>query len=448
MYGGLGNDFLHGGSGDDAISGAEALLLAAVGQPGETQTSTVVVLVDELILSGYERPYNPGNLLMFNNVDLDGQHIEHRTRAGEFALFDEYDPLRRIILTDGTVQYEFLLNFNQTEGTPVIACVAYDNRGRCTSRVTAYNEGRDAIFGDLGNDWLVGGPGEDDLFGGYGNDLLNVDDDLTTNSGANDKPDTHPTYEDLAYGGAGRDVLIGNTGGDRGLIDWVGEFDSYLVPFAPFGMASVSRTLQPQLPEFLYLLSASDGADPTRPYDTGTDPLRNGEPEGELGLVLQKDFDWHDQTGAPADPQAGNIPGGNRDVLRTANFNDGKSQGFYSDSGVWIVTNGRLEVVPSALGGDAVSVFYVDSYLPNYFEIQATINAAKPLAGYQSNAYLIFDYVSPTDFKFAGVNISTNKIEMGYRTADGWLVTQAPITGSNRTPITTCCWRSTARPPP
>ncbi len=329
MYGGLGNDFLHGGSGDDAISGAEALPLAAVGQPGETQTSTVVVLVDELILSGYDRPYNPGNLLMFNNVDLDGQHIEHRTRAGEFALYDEYDPLRRIILTDGTVQYEFLLNFNQTEGTPVIACVAYDNRGRCTSRVTAYNEGRDAIFGDLGNDWLVGGPGKDDLFGGYGNDLLNVDDDLTTNSGANDKPDTHPTYEDLAYGGAGRDVLIGNTGGDR-LIDWVGEFNSFLVPFAPFGMATVSRTLQPQLPEFLYLLAASDGADPTRPYDTGNDPLRNGEPEGELGLVLQKDFDWHEQTGAPADPQAGNIPGGKRDVLRTANFNDGKSQGFYS----------------------------------------------------------------------------------------------------------------------
>ena len=46
-----------------------------------------------------------------------------------------------------------------------------------------------------------------------------------------------------AFGGAGRDVLIGNTGGDR-LIDWVGEFNSYLVPFAPFGMATVSRTLE------------------------------------------------------------------------------------------------------------------------------------------------------------------------------------------------------------
>jgi hypothetical protein len=139
-------------------------------------------------------------------------------------------------------------------------------------------------------------------------------------------------------------VLIANTGGDR-LIDWVGEFNSYLVPFAPFGMATVSRTLQPQLPEFLYALSASDGADPTRASDTGAEAARNGEPFGELGVVRQKDFAWQDQTGAPADPQAGNIPGGKRDVLRSANF-DGDSttalHGFYVDSGAFTVEKGAL----------------------------------------------------------------------------------------------------------
>ena len=96
------------------------------------------------------------------------------------------------------------------------------------------------LFGDHGNDWLVGGTGRDTLWGGWGNDLLNIDDVLTTNGGLNDAPDTHTTYEDRAFGGAGLDVLIGNTGGDR-LIDWVGEFNSYLVPFAPFGLATVSR---------------------------------------------------------------------------------------------------------------------------------------------------------------------------------------------------------------
>ena len=68
------------------------------------------------------------------------------------------------------------------------------------------------------------------------------------------------------------------------------------MPFAPFGRRTVSRTLQPQLAEFLYALSASLGADPTRAADTGADPARNGEPYGELGLVRQQDADWQDQT--------------------------------------------------------------------------------------------------------------------------------------------------------
>ena len=89
----------------------------------------------------------------------------------------------------------------------------------------------------------MGGSGRDKLYGGWGDDLLNVDDNLdtpcgptgtaTTGCGLNQGTDTNPSYEDLAFGGAGRDVLIGNTGGDR-LIDWSGEFNSYLVPFAPF----------------------------------------------------------------------------------------------------------------------------------------------------------------------------------------------------------------------
>ena len=70
---------------------------------------------------------------------------------------------------------------------------------------------------------------------------------------ANDTPDTaSASYEDIAYGGAGRDIMIGNTGGDR-LIDWAGEFNSYIVPLCPVRPAfSISRSLQPQLMEYLY----------------------------------------------------------------------------------------------------------------------------------------------------------------------------------------------------
>ncbi|MDQ3439988.1 MAG: hypothetical protein M3478_06510, partial [Planctomycetota bacterium] len=395
IYGGWGDDSLHGGSGDDAISGAEALPLAAAFIPGIG-----------VVVTGYDLPVNIGNMLAFNPEDADARHFDRTRRAGEFALYDEYNPLKRIQIQDGVTLRQFLLNFDATEGP------------NATGTKT---DGNDKIFGDLGNDWLVGGTGRDNLYGGFGNDLMNADDNHGTNGGLNDAPDTDATYEDRAYGGAGRDVLIGNTGGDR-LIDWVGEFNSYLVPFAPFGMATVSRTLQPQLPEFLYALSAADGADPTRAADTGAAAARNGEPEGELGLVLQKDAAWRQQTGAPADPQAGNIPGGKRDVLRSANFNGDQAMGFVAETGKWQVTGGRYSVEPTTVGGDAVSLFNADEFVPNYVEVLATINAVKPIGGFKANGYIVFDYQSPTDFKFAGVNVSTNSVEIGHRNGNAWIV--------------------------
>ncbi len=432
IFGGLGSDWLHGGSGDDAISGAEALAAAYVPvYDGSGNAVGVMNLGYNAV--GIANPLvsnptgqNPGNVLAFNPIDANGQHLNNRFRAGEFRLYDEYDPLRKILLTNtGDLSktgsgFDFLLNFNKDEGVIRPAGTVPKATGQqTTSYPQVDDDGGDAIFGDLGNDWLVGGTGRDNAYGGWGNDLINVDDNQETNGTLNDQPDTHPTYEDRAYGGAGRDVLIANTGGDR-LIDWVGEYNSYLVPFAPFGQATVSRTLQPFLPEFLYALSKADGADPTRNAYLG-DP-RNGEPRGEMGLVLQKDQGWQDQTGAPADPQAGNIPGGKRDVLRSADFNDGTAQGFVAGSGNWTVTNGRLEVSPSVIGTDAVSLYYHDQVLPSYFEVTATINAVKPIAGYKANSYIVFDYFGPTDFKFAGIDISNNKIEIGQRTANGWEV--------------------------
>jgi len=403
LYGGLGNDSMHGGGGDDAMSGAEALILAATKLADGT-----------IVLTGYDTPVNVGGMLAFNPVDVDGQHPEQRTRAGEFLLYDEYNPLKKITLNSGGQTLEFFLNVPAAD-----AAAPFDSRS--TSNPKKRTDGDDKMFGDVGNDWIVGGTGRDDLYGGYGNDLLQADDDLSTNGGLNTIPDTDPSYEDRAFGGAGRDILIANTGGDR-LIDWVGEFNSYLVPFAPFGMATVSRTLQPQLAEFLYALSASDGVDLTRAADTGADPARNGEPFGELGLVRQQDFDWHDQTGAPSDPQAGNLPGGKRDVLRTSSFNDGQLQGFFVDSGKFSVSGGVLQVAANSPQGDAVAVYGIGEALPTYYEMLATIKVIKPTAGWKADAFLVFDYVSKTDFKFAGIDISLNKLVIGHRTSAGWVM--------------------------
>jgi hypothetical protein len=94
------------------------------------------------------------------------------------------------------------------------------------------------------------------------------------------------------------------------------------------------------------------------------------------------------------------------------------------DSGVWQVTGGSLTVAAGSIGGDAAAVFYLDDYLPIYYEISSTIRGTKPTSGWKANAYVIFDYWSEMDFKFAGIDVATNKFVMGRRTTSGWIVDQ------------------------
>ncbi|MCF8038750.1 MAG: hypothetical protein K9K79_05480, partial [Desulfohalobiaceae bacterium] len=146
-----------------------------------------------------------------------------------------------------------------------------------------------------------------------------------------------------------------------------------------------------------------------------------GEPYGELGLVTQQDRGfWQDQSGPPTDPQAGNIPGGRRDILRTADFDNRSMDAFSKDVGVFTPTGGQLEISSETPEGQAAAVFMLDDYLPSYYEVMATFNLDKPTGGWKANGYVIFDYYSDIDFKFAGINVSNNQIEMGYRDASGW----------------------------
>ncbi|HET9216448.1 MAG TPA: hypothetical protein VFR18_05690, partial [Terriglobia bacterium] len=383
IFGGLDSDFLHGASGDDAIGGGEAL------PESYTQRFDADGNVVGLVRTDFTRPWNPGDILHFG-TDTDPWNAPKpvQSRLGEFLLYDEYDP-RRIILFNAAGQvwkngaaypYPYFLNLTSTEGPTENGPIAYAPNGTPTAFAERNTDGDDLIFGDLGNDWQVGGTGRDTIYSGWGNDLANADDVLTTNGGLNDQVDTHPLYADRVYAGAGLDILIGNTAPDR-LIDWVGEFNSYIVPFSPFGIDTVSRQVEPQLPEFLYALSASHGADPTRDTDTGNSAVRNGEPDGEMGLIVQQDHGlWQDQTGGPTDPQPGNIPGGRRDSAKAADFNNGSTSSFAVDSGVWKVENGSLSVAAESLGKDAAAVWYADVYLPVYFEIKSDVTVQKPTA--------------------------------------------------------------------
>ena len=448
LFGGLGTDYLHGGFGDDAMSGAEALPIYFGGGTPINDFLKVQQLApvndDPAVAEDpywYAfAPYNPGDILRFQGNSTED----------EFALYDEFFPRRKIMLdaegnavaTAAAGVYDFLLNFDELEGP---ASFAYSDGTKPT-------DGDDRMFGDLGNDWMVGGSGRDHMWGGRGNDLLNMDDDHDSGTGGthpnlppgdpldNSQSDEFQAYADIAYGGAGRDVLILNTGADRA-IDWVGEYNSYIVPFAPFGAFHISRTLMPQLPEYLYALAVSDGTDTSIPdgaryaeqktadvrVDDPQDPAqaaRRGEPFGELGLVLQTDYDWQDQTGAPQDPQPGNLQGP-REIMRRELFTDsGAATPFAATVGTFTVTSGKLKAAPVAGYAEAVSVYHLDQMQPDYMEILATVNIDKAKSGWKSNSYIIFDYQSPTDFKFAGIDAGLDKVRIGHRTEGGWVVDQ------------------------
>ena len=453
LFGGLGQDFIHGGSGDDAIGGHEVLSEAYVQRYGTLPD--VSVDIDQtgvigLARTDFTRPWNPSNILVFNSGDAHwNEPTPTLQRTGEFYLYDEYDPRRTILFEeDGTLwkdgapdgKKQYFLNAPDTEGELIGGYTEFAPNGTPieSSWIEVHSDGDDRLFGDMGNDWIVGGTGRDHIYGGFGNDLMNGDDVVgvpgdggasrDTTGALNDAPETHRVWEDRIFGGAGLDILIGNTGGDR-LIDHLGEFNSYIVPFAPFGIATVSRQVPPQLWDFLAAQAFSDGVDMTRTADIGPNHesrysnviQEQGDPYGELGLVTQRDRGfWQDQSGPPTDPQAGNIPGGRRDILRTADFNDRTTQGFAADTGSFTAEAGIMNVTSEIEGQKASGVFLLDDFLPTYYELAATVNLDKPTGGWKANAYIIFDYHSDVDFKFAGINVSTNKIEMGYVDASGW----------------------------
>ncbi len=106
-------------------------------------------------------------------------------------------------------------------------------------------------------------------------------------------------------------------------------------------------------------------------------------------------------------------------VLIDENFNDGVADGFTVIRGTGLVSNGRFEVTPAAGGGDGISLL-PSSGLPSALDFTVTFNADPASGGRLANAFIIFDYQSPTDFKFAGAYVGSGQWIIGRRTATGW----------------------------
>jgi hypothetical protein len=349
IYGGWGSDTIFGGPGDSAISGAEAPVtsytdnfsntctFATAALNGETCTATYVTQLNKTpIESDWYHPFNPGNVLGYTTP---AKHNGPNPPYGKFKMFTETNPRRKVMLTSTgafctpttTGCLPWIMDYTRLD-------IHAEPTNNFWSTGTPYAatpwSGTDLIFGDLGNDWIMGGQGRSQVFGGFGNDLIDMRATLTVGGGLNLGPVPNPLngqfgtpgWEGLAYGGAGQDIFFAGTAGDR-LIDWVGNHNSYYVPFSPFGMPTVSRTLMPFLPQFLYALSKSDGADQLLGLRYGGAPTRNGEPFGELGLVLQHDAAWHTMMGPPFNKMPENLGGVAVDVKKTANIRPIESPG-------------------------------------------------------------------------------------------------------------------------
>ncbi|HEX6350970.1 MAG TPA: Ig-like domain-containing protein, partial [Candidatus Dormibacteraeota bacterium] len=360
IYGGWGNDSIHGGMGSDAISGAEAPITAYT----NNYDLNGVQLNAKPLRSDWYHPYNPGNVLGFDPVSSyfalwNGKppRVNARTKV-------MLDPTNGNLCTDAQVTgggcLTWIMYFDPTEASIPVS-------SKWTSGTTYKPEkstGDDAIFGDFGNDWILGGMGRVRVYGGWGNDLIDLRASLDVNGGLNNAPVTDPAqggtpgtpaWEGFAYGGDGQDILFAGTAGDR-LIDWAGNHNSYYVPFSPFGEPTVSRTMQPQMPQFLYQLSASDGADLTLGARYGGTAARNGEPFGEIGVVIHGDPMFHQQVGKPFNQMPGNLAGVARDLsMPAATAANGPIQSPGTDPPV--AGTGALVAAPA--GVDNVSQFGV-----------------------------------------------------------------------------------------
>ncbi|MHC4405293.1 MAG: S8 family peptidase, partial [Planctomycetota bacterium] len=102
-------------------------------------------------------------------------------------------------------------------------------------------------------------------------------------------------------------------------------------------------------------------------------------------------------------------------------FEDGQADNFLARSGVWRVDEGRYQVTPLT-DGDGVSTARIEGALPAELEVQTTFNAEPNVGGRYSDAFVIFDYQGPADFKFAGAYVGSDKWVIGHRTSSTWIV--------------------------
>jgi hypothetical protein len=150
--------------------------------------------------------------------------------------------------------------------------------------------------------------------------------------------------------------------------------------------------------------------------------------DGEVGLGTRNAISRFDdllvqQYTPPPPPPSGTLP-------IQDDFEDGQADFFQVRAGTWDTSTGEYSVLPT-VGQDAISTLLIDDPLPTELELQTTINADPGTSNFLSNAFVIFDYQGPTDFKFAGSYVGANKWLIGHRTASDWVLKNSALATVN-----------------
>ncbi|MBT4694213.1 MAG: cadherin-like domain-containing protein, partial [Planctomycetaceae bacterium] len=94
----------------------------------------------------------------------------------------------------------------------------------------------------------------------------------------------------------------------------------------------------------------------------------------------------------------------------TEDFNDGTADDFAAVEGTWEVVNSEYSL--NSQGKDGISVLTLAEDIPEDFEIGVTMNVAG-ISGFYRNAFVVFDYISEDDFKFAGALVGGGRWAIG-----------------------------------
>ena len=231
IYGGWGNGVIHGGPGDSAISGSDAPRLSYV----DNWNMIGEQLNTSAIESDFFHPFNPGNPEGFTpETELPQTSQTGASTQGKSTYFDPLEPRREVLLNpNGTLCkwgagytnptsascLNWFLNASYEptmDALMPLDTLYYPGTGDPQEPVS----GNKAIFGDLGDDWIVAGMGRVRVYGGWGNDVIDLRAQTDIDGGLNDRPVPNlngsygtPAWESFAFGGAGEDILFAGTGG-------------------------------------------------------------------------------------------------------------------------------------------------------------------------------------------------------------------------------------------